>query len=252
MSSPTTHPPSAPTPDSGPGFDFAIWFELNRRSILVVVGIVCAAIAGLAVVRAQQRSRKAEATRELLLLTPPTGPGEAPAVADAAKLLELARKFSGTPAGAQAQLLGAGQLFAAGNYAEAQAAFSAFEQNYSESHYGGVALIGIAASLEAQGKTAEALSAYDRAIVAGGSEGFSAQARLAKARLLLTSQPAQALALFDEVLKGSAAATYGEQAAQNRAQILQQHPELIPAATTTNSVVVKPTGATNLLPATLP
>lgn len=251
MSSPTTQPTSAPAPDSGPEFDFVTWFELNQRLILIGVVVVCVALAGLATVRYLQKERRATAAKELLLLTPPKGPGEAPAPVEAAKLLALGSRFAGTPAGEQAQLLGAGQLFTGGKYAEAQAEFSGFEEKYPNSEWVGVALLGVAASLEAQGKTSEALNAYDRA-VAGAGGGFVAQARLAKGRLLAEKQPAEALVLFEEVLKGAAASTYGEQAAQARAKILQLHPNLVPPSTTTNSVVVRPAGATNLVPAALP
>lgn len=247
MSSPARPPSSVPAPDSGSEFDFLTWFELNRRLIVILLGIVCVVVVGLVVVRAQQRAQKAEAARELLLLIPPTGPGEARAPVDTAKMIALGSRFSGTPAGEQAQLLGAGQLFANGSYAEALAEFTAFQERYPESPFLGVAMLGVAAALEAQGKSNEALAALDRTIVASGSAAFAAQARLAKARLVRADQPAQALVLFEEVLKGPAASIYGEQAALGRSQLLAEHPELVPPATTTNSLVVRP-AATNLEP----
>ncbi len=251
MSSPARQTPSVPAPDSGSEFDFLTWFELNRRLIVILLGVLCAVVVGWVVMRAQQRIRKEEAAKELLLLIPPTGPGEAPVAVDAAKMIALGNRFPGTPAGEQAQLLGAGQFFAAGSYAEALAQFSTFQERYPESPFLGVAMLGVAAALEAQGKTNEALAAFDRTIISSDSATFAAQARLAKARLVSADQPAQALLLWEEVLKGPAASTYGEQAALGRSQLLAQHPELIPPATTTNSLVVRP-AATNLEPAEVP
>ncbi|HRI12736.1 MAG TPA: tetratricopeptide repeat protein [Verrucomicrobiota bacterium] len=240
MSSTTTTPPSPPAKREGEDFDFLTWFELNRLPLLIIFALICLGIAAFILYRANRRANLDEASRELLMLTPPTGPGETAPPVDPAKLLQLSQRFGGTPAGEQAQLLGAGQLFANGKYTEAQAEFAAFEDRYANSAFLGIAMLGVAAATEAQGKTNEAVGAYDRVIAASGSEAFAAQARLAKARLLATSQPAQALTLLDDVMKGPAAATYGEQAAMDRAQLLLQHPELVPPSTTTNSILVRP------------
>lgn len=200
----------------------------------MVVGVVLGVslvLAVLAVVRARERATRAEAAKELLQLIPPTGPGESAKMPDVAKLLALSGQFPGTAAGQQARLLAAGQLFVSGKYAEAQSEFSRFEEQNPNSEFLGVALIGVAASLEAQGKQADAIKAYDRAIV-GGGDGYAVQARLAKARLLEPSSPVVALGLIDEVLKSAAASVVGEQAAMARTRLIQKHPELAaPAAT---------------------
>lgn len=216
------------------------WFEMNRRSIVTVAGLVCVGVVGLTIFRYQQRSQREEGARQLLTLTPPVGPGATPVAPDAAKLLAVSTQFAGTPAAEQAALLAAGRLFADGKYAEAQAQFAQFEQKHSDNVFVGAALLGVAASLEAQGKSAEALAAYDRAITGSRSEGFASQARLAKARLIQTTQPAQALALLDEVLKGASA--FAEQASIRRSEILQKHPELTPAPST-NAPAIKPAAA---------
>lgn len=249
MSSSTKLPPSVPAPPAGPEFDFVTWFEVNRKAIVVGIGVVCAVVVGLLVVRAQQRSRASQATQALLQLTPPSGPGERPAAVDPAKLLAMASQYSGTPASQQALLLAAGQLFANGQYAESQKQFAEFEAQHPDSGFVGVALLGVAAALEAQGKSTEAIAAYDRAIVSSGSDAYAAQARLAKARMLAASQPAQALTLFDEVMSGPAAGALGNQALQGRSELLSKHPELAQTASTTNTVTVRPSGTVSPAPA---
>jgi hypothetical protein len=231
MSSTTAQPQGEPVQDSGPGFDLLTWLEINLRMVVGLVLAVSLVLAVLAVVRSRERATRAEAARELLQLIPPTGPGEAPKVPDVAKLLALSGQFPGTAAGQQARLLAAGQLFVSGKYAEAQAEFSRFEEQNATSDLLGVALIGVAAALEAQGKDAEAVKAYDRAIL-GGGDGFAVQARLAKARLLESTSPAAALGLIDEVLKSAAASVVGEQAASARTRLVQKHPELAATAPT--------------------
>lgn len=231
MSSTTAQQPSAPVQDSGPGFDLLTWLEINRRLVVGVVLAVSLVLAVLAVIRSRERATRAEAAKELLQLIPPTGPGEAPKVPDVAQLLALSGQFPGTAAGQQARLLAAGQLFVSGKYAEAQAEFSRFEEQNPNSDLLGVALIGVAAALEAQGKEADGIKAYDRAIL-GGGEGFAVQARLAKARLMESSSPVVALGLIDEVLKSAAASVVGEQAAAARTRLVQKHPELSVTAPT--------------------
>ena len=231
MSSTTAQPQATPAPDSGPGFDLLTWLEINRRLVVGVVLAVSLVLAVLAVIRSQQRATRAAAAKELLQLMPPVGPGETPKSPDVAKLLALSSQYPGTAAGQQARLLAAGQLFVSGKYAESQAEFSRFEEQNPNSEFIGVALIGIAAALEAQGKDAEAVKAYDRAIL-GGGDGFAVQARLAKARLLESTSPAAALGLIDEVLKSAAASVMGEQAAATRTRLVQKHPELAATAPT--------------------
>ncbi|MBM3901236.1 MAG: tetratricopeptide repeat protein [Verrucomicrobia bacterium] len=241
MSSTTAQPQGTPAPDSGPGFDLLTWLEINRRLVVGVVLVVSVVLAVLAVVRSQQRATRAAAAKELLQIIPPVGPGEAQKAPDVAKLLALSGQFPATAAGQQARLLAAGQLFVSGKYAEAQSEFSRFEEQNPNSEFVGVALIGIAAALEAQGKDADAVKAYDRAIL-GGGDGFAVQARLAKARLLESTSPAVALGLIDEGLKNAAASVVGEQAATARTRLVQKHPELATSAST-NAPSLAPAGA---------
>lgn len=231
MSSTTAQPQETSAPDSGPGFDLLTWLEINRRLVVGLVLAVSLILAVLAVVRSQQRATRAAAAKELLQLMPPVGPGETPKVPDVSKLLALGGQFPGTAAAQQAQLLAAGQLFVSGKYAESQSEFSRFEESNPNSPFVGVALIGVAAALEAQGKDADAVKAYDRAIL-GAGDGFAVRARLAKARLLESTSPAVALGLIDEVLKSAAASVVGEQAAAARTRLVQLHPELAVQAST--------------------
>lgn len=230
-------------------FDFATWFELNRRPVLVAVGLVCAAIVGIMVVRARQQASARDASAQLLAALPAGAPGQPPAPLDAQKLLQISQKFSGTPSATQARLLAAGQLFADGKFAEAQGQFSGLEDAAPDNPYLGIALLGVAASLDAQGKTAEATTAYDRVISLFPNDAPAQQARLAKSRLIESSQPPQALALLDDVLRNEFALGYQQIAGAARARLLAGHPELDVPLVSTNQVRVLP-GIT--LPAATP
>ncbi|MCW5556491.1 MAG: tetratricopeptide repeat protein [Verrucomicrobiae bacterium] len=239
-SSPTAS--AAPSPAGGAPFDFITWFELNRGRILLGVGVVCAVVIATMVVRARRQAEMRTAAGALLALKPAETPGQPAPTPDPQKLLELSRKFPGTPAAAQARLLAAGQLFVAGKYPEAQTEFAAVETAQPDGPLLGIALLGVASSLDAQNKGGEAVAAYDRVISLFPSDPVSVQARLAKSRLVQGSQPAQALGLLDEILRNEYAIGYQELAVAARSRLLAEHPELdVPLVTTNQIRVLAPT-----------
>lgn len=78
--------------------------------------------------------------------------------------LKVAADYSGTQSGGRAQVLGATALFESGNYPEAQAQFQKYLDTYHDSAFAAPAALGIAVSLEAQGKTDAAVNAFQRVI----------------------------------------------------------------------------------------
>ena len=233
--------PHAPAAGVEPPFDLVTWFELNRVRILGTLGIVCVLVIVLMVVRARRHSVATSASAALLALTPPTGPGQEPAPLDPQKLLDLSRRFAGTRPAVQARLLASGQLFADGKFAEAQSEFAAVEEAQPNGPLLGSALLGVASSLDAQGRTSDAVTAYDRVISLFPSGAPALQARLAKARLIEGTQPSQALGLLEDILKDPYAVGYQELAAAARGRLLAAHPELdVPLVSTNEVRVVAP------------
>lgn len=244
MSSSATRPshtaPAATSPGGGVPFDFVTWFELNRGRLLIGVGLVCAVAIAVMVTRALRHAKVREAAGALLAAAPAEVPGQPAPALDPQKLLEISRQFPGTPAAVQARLLAAGQLFTAGKYSEAQTEFAAVEAAQPNGPLLGVAILGVASSLDAQNKGSEAVAAYDRVISLFPSDAVSQQARLAKARLIQGSQPAQSLGLLDEILRNEYAIGYQEVAAAARSVLLAQHPELDVPLVSTNQIRVLP------------
>ena len=79
--------------------------------------------------------------------------------------LKIAADYPGTPAGQRALLQGAAALFAAGRYADAQTQFQKFLDVYPDNQFSHRRpSLGVAASLDAQGKTDLATGAYQRTI----------------------------------------------------------------------------------------
>jgi TolA-binding protein len=67
--------------------------------------------------------------------------------------LKIAGDYQGTSAGQRALLQGAAMLFAAGRYADAQTQFQKFLDAHPDSFFAAQAALGVATSLDAQGKT---------------------------------------------------------------------------------------------------
>ncbi|MBL9175173.1 MAG: tetratricopeptide repeat protein [Verrucomicrobiales bacterium] len=246
MSSPTlpSSTPAPSTPASGAPFDLLTWFELNRNRVLIGIGVVCAVVIALMVTRSRRQAEDRMAATSFFNLVPPTGPGDQPAPLDPQKLLKLTQEYSGTPSATQARLLAAGQLFAEGKYAEAQAQFTTLDESQADGPFQGIALLGVATSLDAQNKSSEAVAAYDRVISLFPNTGPAQQARISKARLIQGTQPAQALAALDDVLKNEYAFGYQEIAGAARARLLAQHPELdTPLVSTNQTRVTIPTNS---------
>jgi tetratricopeptide (TPR) repeat protein len=214
-----TASPDAPE-NAAPEFDLLTWFEVNKKIIAAAFAALVLAVITMMIVRYNRDRAEAEAGRALLAATTLATP-EAKLSSQA--LLLVADSHHGTHASEHARLLAAGQLFAEGKYAEAQAQFARFNTDYPDSLLAGTAALGIASVLDAQGKSAEAIAAYQRVIGSFGTESVAIQAKLAKAALHeAAQQSAEALALYDDLLRTAAS----QPVMAARARLLQQHPEL--------------------------
>jgi predicted negative regulator of RcsB-dependent stress response len=144
---------------------FKLWpqIENNRNRIFIGAGIIIAAAFVFSFVAWQRGQKEVAAADALTQLTvavqPSTTAGQ---LAD--MYLRVAGEHPGTLAGQRARLQGAGTLFAAGQYADAQAQFQKFLDAYSGSPFSATAALGVAASLDSQGKSDLAVSAYQQVI----------------------------------------------------------------------------------------
>jgi predicted negative regulator of RcsB-dependent stress response len=148
------------TQDASTEFLFKLWpwLEANKNRLIwggaaiVVIGIVYSFVSW----QHEQNAITAGEAFTQIAFTPATTL-DAHQRADA--FAQLATKYSGTEAGRRAQLQAAATLFDAGNYAEAQTQFQKF-LDASAGPLAASAALGVAASLEAQGKADQAATAY--------------------------------------------------------------------------------------------
>ena len=221
--------------------DALAWFELNKRRVLAVLGLLIFVVLAVMVWRWNAARAEADASHALLraYLSSQGSAGESGPAGSAVGsdvLLKLAGTHSGTRASTRAMLLAAGQLFAEGKYADARTRYEAYAQQDPNGTFVPAAMYGVAVCLDAMDKTAEALEAYQKVATQYASDPVAARARMARARLLeAQGKASDALALYEEVSKGGTMGAMSQQAAMRREQLLQKHPELVKPAVVTNA-----------------
>ena len=228
QTSPTAAPEMPET--QGPEFDFLTWFEVNKKLLSILLGVVVVAVVAGMFIRDRRAAAELAANQAVISLSSATN-------TTSAAYLEVARTHKGTRAAERATLLAAGQRYSEGKYAEARGLFESVASEFPNSPTVATALLGVAGSLAAEGKSQDAITAYQRVITAFPGDAVSLRARLSKAHLLeAANQFDQALALYEEVTKDPTAGIAMQSAYQSRAKLLQKHPELDKSASATNAV----------------
>jgi predicted negative regulator of RcsB-dependent stress response len=205
------------------------WLHANRKRLLI--GVTVAAVIALAVglVYWKKNADEANANAQLLALEAPVGMVARSAAISPTPLLDLARQYPNTAGGEYAQLLGAETLFLQGKYPEAQQEFSRFVVDHPESALVPQGKMGVAASLEAQAKTLEAIQEYQELLKAyPGDANIVTPAKLTLARLFEEeNKPQQALTYYSELARIQNPYDPCAAEARQRGQLLlAKHPEL--------------------------
>src|SRR5262249_37425676 len=111
---------------------------------------------------------------------------------------------------------------------------------HSGSRLGVQAQLGIAASLEAQGKTADAATKYKELADRHPNDSTIPQIKTALARLYeAQNKPDLALKMYQEMLSGGRQDTWTMEAGVLAQELVQKHPELIPPRTNPPPAVIK-------------
>lgn len=220
-------------------FTLWAWAEKNKKQLIyAAVGL---GVAGVVIAyQMHARTEKRIAAGKNLSQTIFTEMGRPDVAATADALLKVAAANAGTPAGAQALLLGANSLFNAGKYADAQAAFERFQKENAGDVLVAQAIYGAGTALAAQGKQDEATRAYKQVVDQHSKAAVAKQAKFALANAYeVQGKPELALPLYQDVMRDGMAGSLGNEAAQ-RAEILQS--TLLPSlpAPDTNAAAAKP------------
>ena len=218
------------------------WFDANKQQALGgAAGIL---ILGVIVAFFLYRQNEAEVTASEALssvaVTQMTGP--AGRSDSAAAYLKIVATYPKSGAATRAQLLAAGSFFAEGKYPEAKGEFERFKREHGDSPFVGEALLGIAACLDAQGNSKDAITAYKELIERRPTDYVLPQARFALARLYeAQNQPELARNLFEEVERSNPYGSLGSEAGMRLEELKVKYPSLGAAkvATPTNAAPLK-------------
>jgi len=231
-------------------YNFYGWLHTNRKRVLagaVVAGVIAAVVGAVMWNKSQNETNANQALLAVPSLITESSRGDS---STAKALLDISQRYPGTSAGAAAQLLGAKELFLGGKYVEAQQEFSKFVADYSDNPLVPQANVGIAASLEAQGKIGDAVQQYKKInAIYSSSPGIVLPVKLTLGRLSeADNKPAQAVTYYRELININDPNDPWVREAFERFQLLvSKHPELNPnppqARAPATSSLLTPSGA---------
>jgi predicted negative regulator of RcsB-dependent stress response len=209
---------------------FLAWVEVNKQRLLIG-GVAALIIFFVAFMFIQHQAQKETTASEALSnVRLPFSAAVAPAPSTAEALFKVANEHKGTKAAGRALLISAGVLFSeaksAQAYADAQQRFTQVTQDYPDSPWSAQAHLGIAASLAAQGKSAEATSKYEEVRRRFGTSSVGDEAKLALARLYEGPKSEEAFKLYEELLKENPNSALAMEAGMRQSILLESRPEL--------------------------
>jgi tetratricopeptide (TPR) repeat protein len=208
------------------GINIQAWFEVNKMRVLYASVAAVLLIVVVAVFIQYQANKEAGASKALSEVRVPFNPA-LPAPPDAAqKLLDVANQHKGTKAAARALLMSGGLLFVEKDYARAMERFNALVQNYPESPWVAEANLGIAASLEAQGKLDDAIKKYADIRNRHSTSTIVDDAKLALARLYEKSNPQESWRLYEELITADRQSGMSAEAGLRQEELVKRNPEL--------------------------
>jgi TolA-binding protein len=189
--------------DAPAAYFFKLWPKIEANWIRIALGGgVIVVVALLVSYYSWQRDQKEiNAGKALTQLTMST-PRSAPDSQQAGLFLKIAGDYPGTVAGQRAWLQGAAMLFEAGKYAEAQTEFQKFLTAHPGGFFAGQAALGVATSLDAQGKTDLAAGAYQRVINTSSDMAAANSAKFALAQIdERQNKLTDAMKLYEDILR---------------------------------------------------
>ena len=204
------------------------WAEANKKKLLYGFGGLVAIALLVFLFVNYQTQRETRASEALSEIRVPSNPGTPvpPGTADA--YYKVAKDHSGTKAAGRALLQSAGLLFAEKNYVEAQKRFEEVIRQYADSQFLPEATLGVASSLDLQGRTADAIVKYEEVRRRFGTAGIGDEAKLALGRLYESSKSEEAFKLYEEVAKANPGnySGLGTEANLRLEDLLKKNPDL--------------------------
>ena len=212
-------------------FKLGSWYEANKIRVAWGGGIILVA-AGLISFYSWERDQNEMAAGRALtqLMLNTAALHNTPISQQADQYLKIAADYHSTAAGQRALLQGAGTLFTAGRYADAQAQFQKFLDAYPGSPLGAQADLGLATSLDAQGKTDLAVGVYQRIIRTYSDAMVANSARYSLAQIdERQGKLTEATGLYDDISRAVPGSLLASEAGLHSMELKLKLPAVSPA-----------------------
>ncbi len=202
------------------------WIEVNKRLLLGAGAGAVALIVLVAVFIQYQAGKETSASHALSEVRLPFNPSVATDPGTAEKLFKVATDHKGTKAAARALIMSAGVLFTDREFARSQERFNALLQEYPECPWVADAHLGVAASLEAQGKTDDAIKKYEDLRKRFATAPIADDVKLALGRLYEKTDPTNAFKLYEDLIKSGPNSASASEASLFQEAMIKRNPEL--------------------------
>ena len=206
---------------------FLAWVEANQKKLIIAAVAAVVAIAVIAYISYEQGQKEIRASHAFanvaapMSATAPLPPGTADAY------LKVANEHDGTKGGARALLQAGAVYFIERRYDDAQKAFDRFLKEYPGSEWVPQAHFGIASTLDAQGKTAEAVAKFEEMRRRFANDAVIDEVKLALARLYENqNKPAEAHKIYAELVQANPYSGMGSEAGVRMEELEEKFPEL--------------------------
>ena len=147
-------------PPSAGLYNFLGWFETNKKRVALGAGVVAFVALAIGLYVWHNSETALEAEEALSAVKMPFSPIEQPAPGTAEALAKIAAEYPKTPAAAKALLRAGTVYFGDGNFGKAREQFTAYIRDFGDTPWVPQAVFGLAACLDAENKTAEAITKY--------------------------------------------------------------------------------------------
>lgn len=206
------------------------WLEVHKKRLAIGGGIALVAVFASMIWIQQQAEKERTASAALSDVRISSGASGALPAGTADALAKVASEYAGSQAAARALLLSAGVLFSearsAADYAAAEKRFAQVSQDYPDSPWNPQAALGVAASLKAQDKTAEATAKYEDITKRYASSPVIGEAKLELAKLYEKSKPEDSFKMYEEIMKDYPNGVLSMEATMRQDDLLKAKPEL--------------------------
>jgi TolA-binding protein len=217
-------------------FNLWPWFEANAKRLAYGAALALIAIFIFSFYSYRQNKREVDAGEAL------TQAGMANTGSQlAAASLKIAADYASTLAGQRALLQGATALFAIDKFADAQVQFQKFLDTYPDNSLAPQAALGVAASLDGQGETDQAINAYQKAINLTSDGSVVAAAKFALARIdEAQGKFADADKIYAEVARAYPNSSMSSEAQMRDAELKTKSPAAAPVASAPTTTPTTP------------